>query len=536
VINATTFLEAKFTGYYGYFDLDPKVPVPIRLELETGDYYAGGAGYSTKSDRWRNQVNVALSKYAQAYGSHQFKFGMEIERSKVRERFSYTDNLWFYDYGGLPYRAYGYTYDILGKNSRESFFAQDAWKLGRVTVNAGVRFDHIKGADGNSGQTIYTPDFMIAPRLGLVYDLTGKGTSILKSFYGWYYDQAMASAYFRGLTGVTDFITYEVLPGDELIELSADPFPIYRVSDDMKHPRTDEFNVSFEQQIRKDLRFSATAIWREWKNIIASVLPGARWSPISLTSELTGRDFTAWEWANRPDLITGDDFLIENVDGFVYRDPGGNPIGTANAYKDYKGLMLVLSKALSNRWQAQASYVYSVGKGSVFNDYGDSTSSALFEAPSPALINNDGEHEFDRTHEIKIFGTYQVPKVDVSINVSYLGLSGYAFQAYERYARSTFNIPTIVGLRDINVEERGSRRNDFQNIVDLRLEKFFPLGFGRLGVFMDVTNLFNVGTVSDKQDRYPEVFISGFDEPVAFLGPSALVSARQVYFGGRWSF
>jgi hypothetical protein len=134
-----------------------------------------------------------------------------------------------------------------------------------------------------------------------------------------------------------------------------------------------------------------------------------------------------------------------------------------------------------------------------------------------------------------------VPKIDVAVNVAYLGLSGYAFEGDERYSRSVFNIPSIIGLRNINVEPRGSRRNDLRNVVDLRLEKYFPIGFSRLGVIMDVTNLFSTGTISDLQDRYPDVVITGYDEPddvavVPFLGPSALVNARQVYFGGRWSF
>ena len=36
------------------------------------------------ADRKRNQVNASLSHYAEGFGKHDLKFGVEIERSKVR--------------------------------------------------------------------------------------------------------------------------------------------------------------------------------------------------------------------------------------------------------------------------------------------------------------------------------------------------------------------------------------------------------------------------------------------------------------------
>ena len=69
---------------------------------------------------------------------------MEIERSGVRSQFGYTNGVYFYDYGG-PYLAYGYSYDVRGTNKRESYYAQDQWKIGRLTANLGLRLDHIAG-------------------------------------------------------------------------------------------------------------------------------------------------------------------------------------------------------------------------------------------------------------------------------------------------------------------------------------------------------------------------------------------------------
>ncbi|MEK6631422.1 MAG: carboxypeptidase regulatory-like domain-containing protein, partial [Acidobacteriota bacterium] len=128
VFGASTFLEAKFTGYWGYYDLNPVSPLPTHFDGDSSSF-SGGAGYTAQYDRTRNQLNLSLSKYVKAAGQHSFKFGAEIERSTIRDRFVYSGatastptGVMFYDLSG-PYSAYGYSYDLKGKNKRESFFA-----------------------------------------------------------------------------------------------------------------------------------------------------------------------------------------------------------------------------------------------------------------------------------------------------------------------------------------------------------------------------------------------------------------------------
>ncbi len=148
VLGGSSLFEAKFTGYWGYFDLDPKTPLPARLDDD--GTWSGGAGYSAKYDRLRNQVNASFNRYVEAGGTHNFKFGVEIERSTIRNRQEYTDGVYYYDIGGQPYLAYGYSYDVEGTNKRTTVYAQDQWTIGRVTANVGLRFDGI-GGDGSDG-------------------------------------------------------------------------------------------------------------------------------------------------------------------------------------------------------------------------------------------------------------------------------------------------------------------------------------------------------------------------------------------------
>ena len=69
-------------------------------------------------------------------------------------------------------------------NNIYAMFVQDQWKpTDRLTVNAGVRWDYedVVGIDHDKNN--------FAPRLGLVWDVTGSGRTVLRTNVGIYYDQ-----------------------------------------------------------------------------------------------------------------------------------------------------------------------------------------------------------------------------------------------------------------------------------------------------------------------------------------------------------
>ena len=62
----------------------PLIPSPTRYDADTDEYCNGGGGGKYSPIRGRNQGQVSLTKYAEKFGTHAFKFGPEIERSHVR--------------------------------------------------------------------------------------------------------------------------------------------------------------------------------------------------------------------------------------------------------------------------------------------------------------------------------------------------------------------------------------------------------------------------------------------------------------------
>lgn len=542
VFNSTTFLEAKWTGYWGYYDLNPVDTAPTHYNGYF-DVYTGGSGYIYQADRGRNQVNVALSKYAEFAGSHNFKFGVEIERSKIRSRYSY-ETAYFYDSVNcevspcvaVPSYAYGYSYDLQGRNRRESFFAQDSWKVqNRLTLNLGVRADNIRGIAETTDKKMFST-FSVAPRLGFALDVTGKGVSVLKGFYGQMYDGAIFQSWARSVPGMSPSYVWDLTgQTDWTLPTPTGTQRLYTVGDDIKQPRVDEWNISYEQVIARDFKLTVTGIKRDWKNFINSTLTGAQWTPTPYTNPLTGQAMTIYAWANASDIA---DAGISNIGSVTYPLTTGGTVTSPEAYRSYKGLMLVFQRALKNRWQAQISYVYSKTKGSIDNSGFAGFNSSQFENANNALINTDGYASYDRTHEFKAFVGYQIPKVEVSVDAYFRWMSGTPYTPYSRIRASTLNWP-FGSYVTPNLVEPGTYRNDRFSQTDLRVEKVFEYRVHRFGVYVDLQNLFNQANVTNRQTRFPNRNYpgpNGETNRVAFGDPVSIQTARQAVFGVRWTF
>jgi hypothetical protein len=547
LFGSKTFMEVKYTGWTGYYDLNPEVEAAGHFDAGSGEYSVS-QGWYYWADRGRHQVNASLSHYAEKWGKHDLKFGVEIERSKVRSRYGYFDGMFYYDYAAYypvgQYTAYNYGYDIDARNKRESVYVQDSWKVtDRLTLNPGLRMDRI-GGGAPGADTVYSVTNW-APRLGFAFDLTGDAKTVLKGHYGQYYDGAFSLVYTSAIPGIQDFVLYAYDPeGTDLVGPNGNTFTEYsrsvanlaRIDEDIKHPRVDEITLGLDRALNNDLRLSVTGVYREDKNLQATVLPDARWIPTTVNNGLTGQPITVY---NLVDTAAQDNALITNPDGFEYLDENGNVLGTARAERNYKALIFTLDKRFRDRWQGRVSYVLAEAKGTVdnsgFQSYG---TSAEFETPTRALVNSDGSLANDPRHELKIFASWQVPKVEANISAYWRTVSGETYTPYQQFASRDINFTTSATGRRVRLEPRGTRREDLENALDLRLEKIFRVGGGddRLSLYADIRNTFNSNHVIDYQERYPDVAVVGLDEPLPLDGPTAIYAPRLVIVGARWSF
>jgi hypothetical protein len=556
-----TFTEVKYTGWWGFYDLNPKVLASNHSDGETG-LLSVSQGWFYYGDRGRHQVNASVSHFADKWGKHDLKFGVEVERSKTRDRYGYLNNTYYYDYGGHPYYAYSYGYDISGRNRRESAYAQDSWHIGdRLTLNPGVRLDHVAG--GAPGQDSVYTNTNIAPRLGFAFDLTGDHKTVLKGNYSRYYDGVFNDIYKVATPGYQPRITWDMsgcpaygpngptasyrCPLNLRNETGVTDPPHATIDPNIKHPRVDEVSLGLERAIGRDVRLAVTGIWRDNKNFIGNVLPQARWTPVTITSAsapgFSARPLTFYKWANRS--ASQGTLLVTNPDGFQYLDSNGNVLGTVDANRNYKGLMLVLSKGYSHRWRGQVSYVLSRTEGTISNG-SEATfgPSRFYETPTLSLVNADGRAANDRPRELKAMLGIQVPVIEVAFNAYFRSISGATYTAFQQLSSSQTSFSSYYGStagRRPFLEPRGARRLPTENILDLRLEKIFALGASknRIAVYADITNALNKTLVTDVLRRVPSTTVATgptSTTPVEFDAPAAVIAPRQAILGARWSF
>lgn len=534
VFGSNSLLETKWTGYTGYYYLDPIDPAPFTYDGATGEYSGGGGG-QYYADRNRNQVQVSMTHYAQAFGEHSLKFGAEIERSHVRSQYQPYGpaGFYIYAYNGVPQYKVSYSYDVQGDNHRISAYAEDQWSRDRVTLNIGLRMDHIRGYSPQLNKDVYTPGNAWGPRVGVTYDLNGSNTSVVKAFWGRYYEGTAASFYTAATPGIADRTQIPLNPDGTVagpLQIVV-PAQVYGITSNIQHPRTDEFNASYETQLMYGLRLTATGIYRTTANVINHVISDALFSSVNEVNPLTGQDFTAYKWANP--AASNSSFTVMNVNGFQYMGTNGSVIGTADPSRTYKALMLVLTNGFKGNLGYQFSYVLSKAEGTSDNTGTGWLYGSTWISPDTALINSYGELTNSRRNEIKMYFTYLVPRVDLMLGGNYTGVSGRPYTPYEQFSQGALGLP-VSAARQILLEPRGSEHMPFENQVDLRVEKAFQQAGHRLGIFVDFTNLFNSAAITGVQTRYPSTTISG--TKVLYQAPTSIQGARQVTFGTHWTF
>jgi hypothetical protein len=109
---------------------------------------------------------------------------------------------------------------------------------------------------------------------------------------------------------------------------------------------------------------------------------------------------------------------------------------------------------------------------------------------------------------LKIQGTYVLP-FDISFNAYFRAITGNAWTT--RYRTPYFNQGRVTFF----AEKRGSNHYPVLNLLDLRLEKIFPLAERyRFGVILDIFNVFNADTITNWASRIGYDWIPG-DYPSA---------------------
>jgi len=475
-----TFMETKLGGWHAIErqtgnggDAYP------RVDDLTGEL-SGNAPWSYDGYRWRIQANSAITHHTEDFiaGSHDFKFGVQFEHAKIREDYGYTNGRYYIDYYGdyLQYQWEGYPLD--GTIDRLSVFAQDSWSISeRITINPGLRYNIFKM--GLDGQNVYKANGL-APRIGITFDLFGDHTTALKAHYGRYYEQMRITDVYAAMD-IPDLYCYFYEDGEWVLDF-VDQLGSARVDPDIRHPGSDQYSLSIERELTRDLSVELVYVYKKFINILGCVETLGQWEPVEYFDPYTGQTYNLFSLISDP---YDTEMLITNPEGGTYETVPFTP------ETKYRTFQLNLTKRFSNNWQFIASYAYSKADGNfdlggydrevIFNDF--------FKSKN-LQVNSEGYNLSDCTHIFKIQGSVILP-LDIVLGVNFLYRSGFR---YNNLIRPGYFLEDYRRY-NLRAESRGAFRYPDLYNLDLRFEKKFMLGKNSLSVLLDIYNVFNVSHI-----------------------------------------
>ncbi|HSE39823.1 MAG TPA: carboxypeptidase regulatory-like domain-containing protein [Acidobacteriota bacterium] len=557
VLSEKALLDARISYARITFPLIIKTDNQARQELTTYQFLdAMYLGFDQL--RRRLQINGSLSYYVDNWmgGKHDLKVGFDFQHGYDDTTGTANDDLFYLDFAGQPLLVFLWNtpYSTKDRIKDYAFFAQDSYKLGKATIDAGFRVNlasgklPAQGAPGGNfsqprefGEVENIPDWKtIAPRLGFIYDLFGNGKTAIKANYARYFAQ-LGVGYpdyqnFAGLGGQLFF--WSDLNGNGRLDAPGElqggaisrfggafgpnESGVSIVDPDLKRPKTDEFTIGVDTELAHDMLLTTTFIYRKDTDLQEDINVGV---PFSAYSPVTIQD-------PGPDgvLGTGDDggtFTVFNQDPatlgqdrFVLTNPPGNEA-------DYRGVEIQVNKRFSNKWQMITgltlgrSNAFAKGSGSFIpggNADTGGVSSGLFDSPN-SLINADGRSFWDRPVIFKLAGSYSGPW-DIVFGGFLRAQSGVPFP--RQIQITTLNQGPIT----IFAQKVGDERLPFLTTLDLSFTKNFSIQNGTLGLSFDLFNVFNENTVIDAQT------LSG----PAYLVPKTILSPRVARVGVRFDF
>ncbi|CAM2006502.1 TonB-dependent receptor [Acanthopleuribacter pedis] len=527
VLSVTSFVSVKLTGFEGTDDRLPYggADLPGRTDFETGIAFQN-APYTHLQDKSRTAIKADWTLFADSLftnnDSHQFKFGItydDARQDETRTRnggFTIVDDS--FGLGGGDLSLLDQTVAYLAEPDAALFssdvgnhirldsvqetlalFAQDQWRVNRLTFNYGLRYTRYRGGFRNGNESVYEAD-LIAPRLGFAWDVKGDGTTAVKAHYGRYYEGLFTFLFDRERSGnvftALEFWDYDFDSGQFEPPSSASVPAAADLDPDIDHPHVDQFLVTVEHGIGRDWLLGVDLVHRETRNIIAMVNANEDYDSLSAIGNPLGADFPFFE------LLSPERFALTNP---------------AGAYRDYQSVTLRADRRFRDGWSMRGSLVWSDLQGNTFraNSYTDEWEDRNGQTNADGTLPGFAEWEF---------------KLSASVDLPY-GVMSSVFFSHRSGAHWTPTV-RVRGLLEndrqtVFAAPRGSEQLDDRQLVDLRLAKEFDLGRVRLSLMVDVFNLLDEDTVIEVRDRWGDYRYDFRNHPEDSFFSEAFVSDAQ---------
>ncbi len=558
---ASSKLLVTFKGYYlkGAFRTTRvdgvDAETPPSLETST-NAFSGAPPNLLQSLREGKAAGITANYTADGFGGrHDVRAGFELSRFQAPVELTYPADHQLNFSRGTPLEVILYSPGRQNSEARQfSAFVQDGWVRNRFTFNVGVRLDRQSSflpeetAPASRFFTdrikqAKTDDLIswsnLAPRVGIIYDLTGSTKTLLKANYSRYYWQIFTTkAAQASLAGTRTFrYTWNDANNDRrftqneagaLLSLDDPATRPISIDPDLKPIHTDEFTASIVHELMPNVSVSGMFIGRNDKNF--------DWR---INRDVTAADYTAVTGIDPgPDGTrgTGDDAgpIVFYELAAAKRAFSPNFITTRPGFtQEYRGVEFAVNRRFSGRWQAVGAVTFGVQR----ERFGGAREGLLAVnvitppalpagLPTPQDIDKVDGTRLDTSIPIigKLMGSYRFP-FRVSVSGFYQFLAGAPFTRTVN-AVSALGRNLNQGNVIIHAGERNADSYDNLHIMDLRVNYDLPISRLNASLSLDVFNATNANTVNSVNP------LSGanFNRVIGFVPP------RVVRFGVKVRF
>ena len=523
------YVEARYGDFGYYFPL---------LANGTEDYFWRDTGLQELTgseqrwqlDRDRKQLTGAATYFLDTTrGSHTLKFGGEMLREKSWEGYEqqfggdidhqYANGVASQVVFTLPTAervgsldAHDFLTSKAALDHNSAFFT-DTWAVGRMTLNAGVRWDNYRGWLPEQDQLAATVGpvsvpavrfsetehftwNLFAPRVGFVFDLGADGATVVKANYGFYWHNPGAGTSSSANPNTTaKSATYQWTDrngdrrwqaGEEGAETARSLSGSIGIDPDIKAPYSHEASVWLERQLTGTMGARVGFVYKTEDDLIGTFTPGRSVINNAYSVEFPFNDIGPDGRANTEDdrVITLHGMPTALASQFPLNQVVMNIPGVGR-FSRYKTIEASVNRRLSNRWSASfgGAHTWSLDNGS----------------PSETVANSfpqtpDRPGAFDRTNwNFKATATYEGPW-GIRISPVLRHQSGVNFArviSVPGSAGNAFGL-TFPASTNIYADDPKDNREDNIWVFDTRFEKTVELaGRLRTRLFLDLFNITN---------------------------------------------
>jgi len=571
-------LNAKYAYYgwgYGFAPrggADQQGGVDNVLDQSFGSYL----GFTARKPWHTVNADASYFKHA-AGGQHEFKFGFAYRKDPARTTTTFSGNQVL----AVNQPSGGVAQITRQRNVRFtetiwSGYIGDTFSKGRMTLSAGVRYDHQHSfneastatanpdfpnllpelAYDGSGPTITWKDF--SPRASVNIALDESKKTVARASYARYAGQLFPNdvTVANPVGGYSTFLAYrwndrnrdhfatkdEILLSDGVLYYNnvdpAHPTALVspnRIDPDYHASKDNEFILGIDRELGGNFAAGAAYTWRKVTDV-------SSWFPrIGMTSA----DYTANPTVTQNGVSANS--FSPNPAKVAASNSGRYLTNRPDYSTGYNGLELTLVKRMSNKWFARAALSYmdwheNLGPGAIQNptrtdvtggQAGQATTNpALAGVSGPSVDGGQlaprsggsgkGDIFFNARWQMVMNGLYQLPG-NFEVGTSLFARQGYVYPVILRLDAGADGT-----LRTLATPHLDDQRYDTVFDADFRLANRIKLpGSATMELTADLFNAFNSGTILGRNRSA---------DSSAFRTPTDVLSPRILRIGVRFNF